>query len=466
MPGDHSIEIWEERFYRALKLEAESRFSEAVTELRALLDEIAELSLDGSRISRARLRLCLARVLGALREEGDHFREEALALCRQIVEKGEGEKELLAQAWFLMASLLDDLPERYEEAVEAYESGLSIDGDFIVAHNNLGAVLCELARYDEAEKHFFRALELRPEYTKAHQNLAKMYFRWMGEDRLRIGIDTLISTHGSNASQLIRRLMVALVDFARQDAYEDFYSRGHRLKNLFSILSTRTKRLKRKSNMGQLDEKSLASQMEGLVKSMQAATDELKEFLAILRPRQDDCQYLDVNDLLRKTALVFSGTGVELEVDLSEGLPPIAGEKEALAEALVNLSKNALDASPPHGRIRLSSSFSRERQEVVLGVEDSGTGVAEKDARVIFRPGVSSKSGGNGLGLAVVKRVLQDFGGRCTLERSDLGGALFQLHIPAVEGAGAVVARGLKGRFLQRETTTSLLAEELTQSED
>ena len=446
-----------ELYDKGMIYESAGRFVDATECLREALVKAPESHF---------IRLRLARVLGAQRDDDDDFREEAIELCRQVADQCDEDNEVVSQAWFLMASLLDDSPERYEEAAKAYKAGLEIDGEFIVGHNNLGAVLCELARFDEAEGHFFQAIALRPEYTKVYQNLAKMYFRWVGQERLQSGVERLIEGHPQEAPEILNRLMVALVDFARQDAYEDFYSRGHRLKNLFAILGTRTKRFKRKSVAGQLEGETLATQMEGLLKSMQEATEELKEFLALLRPRPSEHHLVDLNELIRHVEAIINETGVRLTTVLAERLPQVVGSPTALREAIVNLAKNALDAATEKGEIRITSRFDEFHQEVVITVDDSGPGVPPNKKRDVFRPGVTTKSGGNGLGLAVVKRVAQDLGGRAEVADSFLGGACFMLYIPAVEGEGAVIGRGLGDRRIQQETTSSLLAEELTENEN
>jgi len=197
---------------KGLIYEAAGRFADAAA---AVGEALALCPTDGT------FRLRLARIIGARRSEGDQYREEAIEHCRRAIETLETPTET-AQAWFLLGSLLDDLPDRYAEAVEAYRRGLELDDVFPVAHNNLGAVLCELGRHDEAHEHFLRAVELRPDYTTAFQNLAKMHFRWGDEARLREVVTRVNAAGGAMAPAVLQRLLVALVDFARQDAYEDF----------------------------------------------------------------------------------------------------------------------------------------------------------------------------------------------------------------------------------------------------
>jgi signal transduction histidine kinase len=144
-----------------------------------------------------------------------------------------------------------------------------------------------------------------------------------------------------------------------------------------------------------------------------------------------------VHDLERYLAarLPRLGRGVELVVDMPEGLPPVKGNEVLLVWALENVVKNALDALAGRGgKITL---YAREvgGGVVSLRIRDTGPGVDPEIRDRIFDPGVSTKSGGWGVGLALSRRIVEGVhGGRIEL-LGDMQGTTFQIRLPvATEG--------------------------------
>ena len=129
------------------------------------------------------------------------------------------------------------------------------------------------------------------------------------------------------------------------------------------------------------------------------------------------------------------GSGVELRVDVPDVLPPVKGSEVLLTWALENVVKNALDTLAGRGgRITIRARELPELQWVELRIEDDGPGV-ELDIRDrIFEPGVTTKSGGWGVGLALSRRIVEGVHrGRIELLDTRGGGATFQVRLPAAD---------------------------------
>lgn len=105
----------------------------------------------------------------------------------------------------------------------------------------------------------------------------------------------------------------------------------------------------------------------------------------------------------------------------------ISGRRANLAILVLrNLVQNALEATPSHGRVRLSGQAG-PAGEVEFQVEDGGPGLAPSVRERLFQPCASTKVGGSGLGLALSYRLAQQAGGRLELVRSDTHGTCFRL---------------------------------------
>lgn len=129
----------------------------------------------------------------------------------------------------------------------------------------------------------------------------------------------------------------------------------------------------------------------------------------------------------------FAAARVELAVADGAELR-CQGERFLLRQAVVNLLQNALDFSPPGGRVRVTVARVGERVEV--GVEDDGPGVPDYALPRVFerfyslpRPGSGARS--TGIGLALVREIAHQHGGEVTLANRSGGGARAGLTVPA-----------------------------------
>jgi two-component system nitrogen regulation sensor histidine kinase GlnL len=126
-------------------------------------------------------------------------------------------------------------------------------------------------------------------------------------------------------------------------------------------------------------------------------------------------------------------------------LPPVNGNRELLVQALLNLIKNAAEASECSDKpcITLKTAYRSGYRLTVPGaskpvmlpicvqIADNGTGIAEELRANIFDPFVTNKPSGKGLGLAVVAKVVADHGGVMALESAEAGNTVFALQLPA-----------------------------------
>jgi signal transduction histidine kinase len=132
------------------------------------------------------------------------------------------------------------------------------------------------------------------------------------------------------------------------------------------------------------------------------------------------------------TRLPRLGSGVSLDVRVPPDLPPVKGNEVLLVWALENLVKNALDALAGTGGTISIHASAAEPDWVVLEVRDTGPGVDPSVRDRIFEPGVSTKSGGWGVGLALARRIVEGVhGGRIELVDGRARGAVFELRLPA-----------------------------------
>ncbi len=138
-----------------------------------------------------------------------------------------------------------------------------------------------------------------------------------------------------------------------------------------------------------------------------------------------------VMDVVDTAALAGASIVTELEAGLD-----VDGDPERLRQALGNLVANAIGHSPAGATVTVT--VRREDQAVVIAVTDEGDGIASDDVARVFEPGVrlTAARPGSGLGLAVVRTIVDAHGGEIEVESSPGHGATFRLVLPGASGAG------------------------------
>ncbi len=138
---------------------------------------------------------------------------------------------------------------------------------------------------------------------------------------------------------------------------------------------------------------------------------------------------------------------VHFHENYDPSLPPVAGSSEQLIQVMLNLVKNAAEAVPEQGgKIILSTSYQhglriarphgkgRAHLPLVVSIRDNGDGIPEDIMPYLFDPFVSSKPGGQGLGLALVAKIIHDHGGVIGVT-SQPGRTEFRISLPVMSDA-------------------------------
>jgi signal transduction histidine kinase len=129
------------------------------------------------------------------------------------------------------------------------------------------------------------------------------------------------------------------------------------------------------------------------------------------------------------------GHEISLELQCGKWEGYVTGDKEQLRSAFLNLGINAVEATPSGGKITVKLEYhepgvTRRDGLVALDFEDTGTGIGIEQRRRVFEPFFTTKKKGSGLGLAVVKQVVERHGGRVSLESSEGAGTVVRLELP------------------------------------
>lgn len=155
----------------------------------------------------------------------------------------------------------------------------------------------------------------------------------------------------------------------------------------------------------------------------------VQEFADFARMPQLALANHDLNTVIGDTVKLYAERKVQLE--LAPDLPELKLDLEGMRRVLINLVENALDAAGADSSIIIQTRL--REQTVCLSIMDEGPGVADTDRERIFEPYISNKQGGTGLGLAMVRSIIQEHGGTITVSDSPAGGARFDIELPTPE---------------------------------
>jgi nitrogen fixation/metabolism regulation signal transduction histidine kinase len=224
---------------------------------------------------------------------------------------------------------------------------------------------------------------------------------------------------------MVEKLEKTAVDLAkseRESAWKEMAQQvAHEIKNPLTPMKLTLQMMQREKDLDELQEmsKHLLEEIEGLT-SIAEAFARFAE-MPSLRLETHDVSYLS-----NRAVALYSDWGIQF---LSDGPVYANVDKEQWSRIIHNLVKNALQSIPegriPEIEVRVRKTFGKG----IITVSDNGTGVSDEMKDHIFEPNFTTKSSGMGLGLAMVRNLIQNFGGTISFENQDKG-ASFTITIP------------------------------------
>ncbi len=174
--------------------------------------------------------------------------------------------------------------------------------------------------------------------------------------------------------------------------------------------------------------------LEDLITRMQRIEQMMRRTLSFAKPihlRESEC---DAHELFLATLCLLrpeiERTGTNAESRSERGKVKFRADSALIQDVLTNLVTNGIEAKGEGAHVVLLAELERGGS-ILLAVEDDGPGVPESLRDSLFKPFVSTKSKGNGLGLAICRKIVEEHGGTLDLARSGAKGTRFEIHLPA-----------------------------------
>ncbi len=216
---------------------------------------------------------------------------------------------------------------------------------------------------------------------------------------------------------------------------------AHELKNPLSTLNINLQLLREDwgEERGALASRSIRK-IDVMLQETERLEQMLSDFLRLTSPAPLDLQDLDPSVILEDVFDFMNSelrnNNINVNLQLDRNLGTIRADENLIRQALINLVKNSMDAIGDGGG-NIAVQTRAEGDSVLIEIIDSGCGMSEETLNQVFRHYFSTKTQGTGLGLPMVKRLIERHGGHVRCQSSLGKGTRFVLALPRDAGANA-----------------------------
>lgn len=300
----------------------------------------------------------------------------------------------------------------------------------------------ELRHFGEAmEAHFLRMLNAEEQAKKTSKKAAQFWqephFTYpLGDVKHVLYVrGARITARTTPEYALVFDDITHLIKAQEVEAWSEVARRlAHEVKNPLSPILLSVERLQyRLADKLEPPQRKLLEQASGaVIQQVEQIRNLVDEFSQYARIPVPVLHPLDLNALVEEVLPLYAGH-TDLHVELTPDLPPAAADRGLLNRVLVNLLKNAFEAAEPLGEARIVIRTGVVDGGVCLCVEDNGPGFTERQMAHLYEPYATTKPKGSGLGMPIVKRIVDDHQGRIEVHNIDPHGAAIRITLPLME---------------------------------
>lgn len=378
---------------------------------------------------------------------------------------GKDELGILVQSFNSMTRQLADATkaaERNRERVEAARGYL----ETILAHLSSGVIALnkkgELRTHNEAASNIldisltqsigFDIEKLREKHAKLQPFLQSIAAHAYSENRAQTNHEMQVqielnNTHGKQilsvrGTQLPDGGYVVVFDDAttmiqaqRDAAWGEVARRlAHEIKNPLTPIQLSAERLQHKlqDKLTSDDANILSRATSTIVNQVNAMKSMVNEFSEYARSPTVNLVQLDLNQLINDVLTLYEDTNTQIILSLEPQLPHIMGDSTMLRQVLHNLLQNAQDALNDTSDPKIIIQTQHDKEAIQLHIIDNGCSFPTEMMSRAFEPYVTTKNHGTGLGLAVVKKVVDEHRGSVKIENTSQG-ACISITLPCAK---------------------------------
>ncbi|MFT3794587.1 MAG: ATP-binding protein [Flavobacterium sp.] len=263
--------------------------------------------------------------------------------------------------------------------------------------------------------------------TSLNQKNEKIFIRANSKE-----INLLIRAYNSMVDKL-ERSAVKLAQSEREEAWREMAKQvAHEIKNPLTPMRLTVQNFQRKFDANDPDLKQkLKDYSETLIQQIDTMSSVASAFSQFASMPAQQNETLNVVEVVELALDIFNEDDVSFESQEQTIISKM--DRTQLIRIITNLVKNAIQSIPEHQVEKLVSvSVRKVDNEVLISVRDNGTGIEEHNIPRIFEPKFTTKSSGMGLGLGIIKNIIENYKGTITFETQWGKGTVFTVSLPII----------------------------------
>ncbi|MBI1287668.1 MAG: HAMP domain-containing protein [Flavobacteriales bacterium] len=253
---------------------------------------------------------------------------------------------------------------------------------------------------------------------------------WKSKDE----IGELVDEYNRTLNELVRSAEM-LARSERESAWREMAKQvAHEIKNPLTPMKLSIQMLQRSMNDGAED---LNERIERTAKTLIEQIDTLShiatEFSSFAQMPKASVAEVNLKEVLRNAVQLHQNSDTRIELDMTtDGTCTVRADKEQLLRVFNNLIKNGIQAIPEGRDGEILVRLKHEGNECTVSVKDNGSGIPTEVQEKIFVPNFTTKTSGMGLGLAMVKNIIETANGRIWFETEQDAGTSFHVAFPVL----------------------------------
>ncbi|MFC3874333.1 sensor histidine kinase [Neisseria musculi] len=262
------------------------------------------------------------------------------------------------------------------------------------------------------------------------------------EARILLGKATILPDDNDNGIVMVFDDITTLVRAQKEAAWGEVAKRlAHEIRNPLTPIQLSAERLawKLHDKLGEQDAQILTRSTGTIIKQVAALKEMVEAFRNYARAPSLKLEPLDLNQIIEEILFLYEGSKCTFTPDLSNIALFVAADTTAMRQVLHNIFKNAAEAAEEESLpvVRVCTQPAEDGKHVVLTVTNNGKSFSKEMLHHAFEPYVTDKPAGTGLGLPVVKKIIEEHGGRIGLSNPAEGGACVRIVLPRLVEAYA-----------------------------
>lgn len=251
--------------------------------------------------------------------------------------------------------------------------------------------------------------------------------------RILLGKATILPEDNDNGVVMVIDDITVLIRAQKEAAWGEVAKRlAHEIRNPLTPIQLSAERLawKLHDKLDEQDAQILSRSTDTIVKQVAALKEMVEAFRNYARAPSLNLEKQDLNGLVSEVLVLYEAGACKFNARLSADALPIAADTTAMRQVLHNLFKNAAEAAESDEAPQVNIETGREGGQVFLTVCNNGKSFSKEMLHNAFEPYVTDKPTGTGLGLPVVKKIIEEHGGRISLSNRNSGGACVKIALP------------------------------------